>query len=198
MAQPMKICVFTYDHEHAKTAQGLSAMWLHGFEPAVVWAAPWRDLGKSFDFCYHPSVYAARLGADYVVETHKKPIEHGCFVGVVLGAKILPQSVIDTFPCGIINIHPGRIPENGGLKSYELEWNLRGSGMVTAHFIDKRIDRGYKILERDVARYSGDTFENFVSRMNAEQMPALIDAIRAARGMFSSGRDYKKLFKRVP
>jgi len=193
----VKICVFTYDHEHAKTAQGLSAMWLHGYEPAVVWAAPWKDLGKHFDFCYHPSVYAARLGAEYVVASHKKPIDHGCDVGVVLGAKILPQSVIDTFRLGIINIHPGRIPENGGLKSYELEWNGRGSGRVTAHMIDARIDRGYKILERDVMRFADDTFESFVARMNAEQMPALIDALKAAKGIHWSGRDYKTIFRRV-
>jgi len=175
----MKICVFTYDHPHEKTSRGLSAMWLNGFEPSVVWAAPWIDHGKSFDFEFKPELYALRLGAEYIVSTHKQPIDHGCALGVILGAKILPQSVIDTFPMGIVNIHPGKLPEHGGLESYNLEWDAGSDGTITVHLIDKYIDKGWRILERNVARYKDDTYESFVSRMNAEQMPALIDALCA-------------------
>lgn len=173
----MRICVFTYDHPHDKTAKGLAAMWLNGFNPSVIWANPWKDIHKHFNFNYHPSLYAKRFGCSYVVSSHKVPIEHGCDLGVILGAKILPKSVIDSFPLGVINIHPGRLPKSAGLKAYELEWACN-EGILTAHLIDEHIDQGEFILEREVPKLPHDTYEAFVARMNAEQMPLLIEAIR--------------------
>ena len=173
----MKICALTYDHPHEKTAKCLSAMWLCGVAPSVIWAAPWKEKGARLDFNYHPITYADKMGAKYIVKAHNAIIEHRCDIGVILGARILPQSVIDSFSLGIINIHPGRLPESRGLNAYEIERELDGNGRITAHFINAKVDSGLRIAERIVPKYDDDTFEAFVYRMNAAQPPLLIDAI---------------------
>ena len=171
----MRICVFTYDHPHRKTSEGLAQMWLHNFMPDLIWAAPWKDMGKRFNFYEHPRLYAGRMGCLYEVASHRKPIMHRCDLGVILGAKILPAAVIDSFSCGIINIHPGRIQDHGGLKSLEWEWLQPAE--ITAHYIDERVDMGWPICTEPVERYDGDTYEAFVERIMRLQAKLLPRAI---------------------
>jgi len=193
----IKICVFTYDHPHPKTTSGLSAMWLHGFEPLVIWAAPWVGDKIEFDYAEDPRLFADKFGCEYKLLPHNEDYDPVCHFGVILGARILPQHVIDKFPCGVINIHPGRLPGSGGLKAHELEYRNPDSGKITAHFIDSRIDKGYEIIVKDVKKYKPETFDAFYSRVMAMQNIVLIEAIKKAAGVVASGRDYKNLFKRV-
>ena len=72
-----------------------------------------------------------------------------------MGARILNKNVIDCFSNGIINFHPGVLPENRGLDN--LKWAIYNNlpQGVTTHFIDENIDVGYEIykelLEVDVS-----------------------------------------------
>ena len=59
---------------------------------------------------------------------------------MIAGARILKRPVIDRFSIGIINFHPGLIPEARGLDA--LLWSIRGDLPlgVTSHLIDERVD----------------------------------------------------------
>jgi len=173
-------------------------MWLHGFQPLVIWAAPWVDKGASLDYAEDPKLFADKFGCEYKVLSHKdKDYDPQCDFGVVLGARILPKYVIDKFPCGIINIHPGRIPESGGLQAYELEYRNPDSGKITSHFIDARVDKGYIINVFDVKKYIPETIDAYIARVMKLQNKALVDACQKAAGVVASNRDYKTLFPRV-
>lgn len=193
----LRICVFTYDHPHPKTTEGLSAMWINGFNPTLIWANPWEDKGVELDHAEHPSKIADAFGCKYMVMSHKNDFNPDCDFGVILGARIIPEYIIDKFPCGVINIHPGRLPGSAGLKAHELEYKNPDSGKITAHFIDSRIDRGYEIEVHDVKKYIPETYDAYVARVMKMQNKVLISAIRKAAGVVASNRNYKTLFPRV-
>lgn len=67
---------------------------------------------------------------------------------------------------GIINFHPGKIPEASGLDS--LLWSIHKNlkPYVTTHFIDNKIDAGQKIYEREVELSSNDRLEDIKYRIN--------------------------------
>src|SRR5690349_17663115 len=66
----------------------------------------------------HPRNIAERLGTPYFVVDHKSEEasrivrDRRCDLGIILGARILPRRLIDAFSIGILNLHPGLIPEN--------------------------------------------------------------------------------------
>ena len=194
LADGVKICVFTYDHPHPKTTEGLAAMWLHDFEPNVIWAAPWVGKDIEFDYAEDPRLFADKMGCEYKVLPHDADFDPRCHFGVILGARILPQHVIDKFPCGIINIHPGRLPGSEDLNAHELEYRNPDSGKITAHFIDSRIDKGYKICINDVKKYKPESIDAYITRVMKMQNIILISAIKQAAGIVASGRSYKVKF----
>ena len=61
-------------------------------------------------------------------------------LGMVSGARMLSGEVISKFKKGIINFHPGLIPEARGLDT--AHWCIYDQVPlgVTCHFIDKRVD----------------------------------------------------------
>jgi phosphoribosylglycinamide formyltransferase-1 len=78
-------------------------------------------------------------------------------LGVVLGARILNKAVIDAFKIGILNIHPGLIPENRGLDN--VKWAVHDDlkQAVTVHLIDERIDMGRVVMIERISVYNADT-----------------------------------------
>ncbi len=61
-------------------------------------------------------------------------------LGIISGARILKPKIIKSFKWGIINFHPGKIPEASGLDS--LMWSIYKNikPYVTTHFINNQID----------------------------------------------------------
>ena len=91
-------------------------------------------------------------------------------LGIILGARILKQEVIDAFKVGIINMHPGILPENRGLDN--IKWSVIKNLPIgtTSHFIDSRIDMGEKLLSEQIKIYPDDEFLDFcVRNQNLEQ-----------------------------
>jgi len=77
--------------------------------------------------------------------------------GIILGARILSKSVIDSFSKGIINFHPGVLPENRGLDN--LKWAIYNNlpQGVTTHFIDENVDVGNEIYKELIEIDLNDT-----------------------------------------
>lgn len=101
-------------------------------------------------------------------------------MGVIAGARILKPQVIDQFKIGIINLHPGLIPEVRGLDA--MMWAIYHDLPlgVTAHLIDHRVDAGRILLRKPIPLFPDDTLLDLSERLFEYQLEILGDAIERA------------------
>ena len=80
-------------------------------------------------------------------------------IAIISGARIIKKNIIDLFHYGVINYHPGSLPETSGLDSiyWMIEKNVRP--LASAHFIDSKVDAGELIDESSISVNLGDTLE---------------------------------------
>ena len=178
------IDLLTYDCPHRKTSDILFELIVNGYNINRVYAAPLIDLGlkpdivkMSANVCYniHTAEICAKFKIPYIVKPHAD-IEGGN-LGIIGGARILPDHVIQKYSIGIINIHPGLLPNNRGLDN--IKWALYHDMPqgLTVHFIDKYVDRGQIILKKKVPVYDDDKIYHIHQRLVSIQPKVLIDAL---------------------
>ena len=178
------IDLLTYDCPHRKTSDILFELIVNGYNINRVYAAPLIDLGLKPDIvkmsanaCYniHTAEICAKFKIPYIVKPHAD-IEGGN-LGIIGGARILPDHVIQKYSIGIINIHPGLLPNNRGLDN--IKWALYHDMPqgLTVHFIDKYVDRGQIILKKKVPVYDDDKIYHIHQRLVSIQPKVLIDAL---------------------
>lgn len=178
------IDLLTYDCPHRKTSDILFELIVNGYNINRVYAAPLIDLGLKPDIvkmsanaCYniHTAEICAKFKIPYIVKPHTD-IEGGN-LGIIGGARILPDHVIQKYSIGIINIHPGLLPNNRGLDN--IKWALYHDMPqgLTVHFIDKYVDRGQIILKKKVPVYDDDKIYHIHQRLVSMQPKVLIDAL---------------------
>ncbi len=156
----MRILLLAYDFPHRQSCEFVLRMAAAGFQPDVVVGAPWQKLEQrtSRIVTRHAAIDPPRvadvcriLGIQYEVSGHS-PADLASILGrdrfdlgVVAGARILKPDVLRQFGIGVLNIHPGLIPENRGLDniSYAIYRDLPMA--ITAHFVDERVDAGLLI-----------------------------------------------------
>lgn len=188
-----KLAIFAYNFPHKKTQDFLFRLLTEGLIPDMVLAANKIELKISkptmrvkpihIDLI-HPRELCKRFAINYLVIEHNSEQccrllrENLINIGVISGARILNQPVIDSVSKGIINIHPGLLPEGRGLDA--LQWAIvenRPLG-VTAHIINKRIDHG-RILKRfEIPEYTDDSLIDLSLRLEQAQTTILADAIK--------------------
>lgn len=190
-----RIAVFAYNFPHKKTQDFLTRLFLEDLVPRLVLAAdpvP-LDIPKSsirtkvrHQGLVHPRDVAKRIGAEYQVvhhnsdeaieRLHRADIE----LAVVSGARILKTPVIRAVPKGIINFHPGLIPEVRGLDA--LLWAVvKGIPLgVTAHLIDERVDAGTVLVRQEIVVQRDDTAFDLSERLMETQLDMLRPAIELA------------------
>lgn len=80
-------------------------------------------------------------------------------LGVLGGTRIIKERIISIPPDGILNSHPGFLPEVRG--SASVAWAIYYDIPIgsTCHFIDANIDTGDIVLRREIPVYRGDTYE---------------------------------------
>tara|TARA_B100000700_G_C14664911_1_gene678076 strand:+ start:43 stop:750 length:708 start_codon:yes stop_codon:yes gene_type:complete len=185
-----RIGIFAYNFEHKKTHEGLIKLFLHGYQPTCILAAnkvklnfymsKIRELPSGLTY-HHPKNIAKRLNIPYHVVDHKSEQciklinEYKLDLGIILGARILREDVINSFPIGILNMHPGLLPENRGLDN--TKWaiinNIRQG--VTTHLIDKYIDRGMLIDRKSIDVKHDDTLIDVFMRLQSLELNMMID-----------------------
>ena len=193
MSKALRIGVFAYNFPHQKTQEGLLGLFVNGISMECILAQDWRALkvrrsakriaprGLKFS---EPRLVAESLGIPFHVVDHDGAAcvdligEYNLDLGVVLGARILPKTVIDAFSVGILNIHPGALPENRGLDA--IKWAvIKGERqVVTAHLIDESIDRGRLVLAEEVEVYTDDSLLDLHVRVMNRQFVVMERAIR--------------------
>jgi folate-dependent phosphoribosylglycinamide formyltransferase PurN len=188
----MKIGVFIYDFPHWKSQNGLFNLCFNNYKPSLALSASavkinfyqskirtstkdlllykTKDLCEYYDIPYYNVVHNS-------VETVEIIKKNKLDLGIILGARILSKEVISAFKIGIINMHPGILPENRGLDN--VKWSVIKNLPigVTCHFVDARIDMGKKILSQTIEIYPDDEFLDFCVRNQNLEQKLMIEAL---------------------
>jgi phosphoribosylglycinamide formyltransferase-1 len=185
------IVVFAYAFAHRKTQDFLLELLSAGYRQISVIAAPWAALPHRDDNCYFPTTLQHVLprpahelcevfGLRYVATPHddhaaiKSVVEEaGARLGIIAGARILRRAVVDLFAEGVVNFHPGKLPETAGLDAffYSLKRNVPFG--VTAHFIDGRVDAGMQLFFEETSIGPTDSPEAVLHNNYQSQIKAL-------------------------
>jgi methionyl-tRNA formyltransferase len=98
---------------------------------------------------------------------------------IVLGTtRILKPSVLSIPPMGVLNPHPGLLPDYRGLDV--LHWAVyNGDPLgVTVHFLDPGIDTGPIVVQRTLEVQPGDTMRSVIQRAASLAGELMADAVR--------------------
>jgi len=192
------LVVFAYNFPHKKTQDVLIHLFLNGYQVGWVFAADYVDLGIPkpsirtkirHTALLHPARVAHAIGAQYRVVEHNSEELASILdsinpdLGIIAGARILKKHIIDKFAVGIINLHPGLIPEARGLDA--MLWSIyKGVPLgVTAHLIDERVDAGRILIRKRIQIFADDTIFDLSERLYETQLEILPEAIeKALRG----------------
>ena len=117
-----------------------------------------KNLCKLYDIPFFNSVHNSDKTIRIIKETKAT-------LGIVSGARILKSNIINSLKYGIINFHPGKIPDASGLDG--LMWSIYKDikPYVTTHFINSKIDAGKKIFQREVKIDINDRIEDLSYKM---------------------------------
>lgn len=190
-----RIAVFAYNFHHKKTQDFLLRLFCEGIEVSHVLACDPVQLNippssirtkVRHGALLHPKVISERIGAPYTVVAHNDPsaIEvinaEEIELGIIAGARILKGPIIDAFKLGVINFHPGLIPEARGLDA--MLWSIYNDVPlgVTAHLIDERIDAGKILLKREIEIQNDDSIFDLSEKLYEIQIEMLALSIGAA------------------
>mgnify|MGYP003139054370 CR=1 FL=1 len=188
----MKIGVFAYNFKHWKTQVGLFNLCMSGNKPDVIFASDPVDLNfyrskirvsPKDQFLWHPREIANYFGIDYRVVVHNSEEtsdlvkSYNLDVGVILGARILKPVAFRSFKLGVINMHPGVLPENRGLDN--LKWAILKNlpQGVTSHLIDEKIDRGLLLIRKEITVYKDDTLVDLHVRIQNLEQSMMIESL---------------------
>lgn len=124
------------------------------------------DLAKRFNIPFHVCKHNSQ-------ETLEVLGQYDCQVGIISGARILKDYIISVFEKGIINFHPGFIPEARGLDA--MLWSIY-TGVplgVTAHLIDRKVDAGRLLKVYPIKIFKDDTLLDLSERLYLKQIEVL-------------------------
>jgi phosphoribosylglycinamide formyltransferase-1 len=187
------IAVFGYSFPHKKTYDFLSFLHFQGFKRVCVIAAPkvkltsnsektvlvnripdsypmvdCRELCKTFKYNYLEVPHSESNSIKKFLEN-----ENCTKLAIISGARILDREIIKLFSIGVVNFHPGHIPETSGLDSFY--WMLKKGGApgTTVHFIDHRVDAGRLIFFQKSYLSQEDTPPIVMAKLYDSQLVAL-------------------------
>jgi methionyl-tRNA formyltransferase len=211
----MNIGVFAYNFKHKKTQETLLNLFMQGYKVSGILAADPIELKfyqskirvspKDLNYV-HPKKIAEKLDIPYHVVAHNsKECEdlikkYDLDVGVIAGARILKDNIISQFKVGVLNMHPGLLPQNRGLDN--LKWAILNDFKqgVSCHLISKEIDRGNLIIRKELEVYEDDTLLDIYLRILNTEQDLMLQSLKILE---SGKRDFEQVtegnyFKAVP
>ncbi len=113
---------------------------------------PYHSIGKLEDYCKNKEIEITSFDD---LENKNELFDLGISIRF---SKKIPKKIIDLFEYGIVNLHPGLLPDFAGLYS-EVHTILEGSkkGGGTMHWITENIDLGPIIKKREFEIKANDT-----------------------------------------
>ena len=193
----MNICVFAYNFKHKKTQEGLYKLIQNNIKIDCVLLADFVKLNfvpakirvGVKDMIYEePKNICERFNLPYKILNHNS-LECKSFLeeinpdlGVILGSRIIKKFIIDEFKIGILNLHPGLLPENRGLDNIKWAINKNIKQGVTSHLINSEIDRGVLIEKTTVNVYDDDSLTDIFLRIQNKELDLMISSINKISG----------------
>ena len=189
------LLVFSYDFPHKKSYLFLEEIFKRKDLNVIVYAAPWVSLkGQQppVDQDFHPKKITEKYGQKYVqgshkdVDTIKKIIaENAIETAIIAGARIIPENVISLFKHGIINFHPGAIPETSGLDSFFWMIHKNSPPGISVHYIDKKVDAGELIFfhHKEDIKNNDD-----INKVRSSMLQTQIDALKRLLSFFTANK----------
>jgi len=196
----MSVACFIYGFRHQPSALGLRALRNAGIEIGCIVAAPWRYLStaepaaparwrraETDDFASIAPLYAVDHADPRIAEIAAR---HGCRLGVILGARVLPRHAVAAFRDGVVNVHPGLAPWNRGLDSHKWAVALDCAQGVTCHLVGARIDCGPLLLRRTLPAIGDCDLTAVRARLSELALAVLVDGVgRSLSGAVRSIED---------
>jgi folate-dependent phosphoribosylglycinamide formyltransferase PurN len=188
-----KIIVFGYSFPHFKTQQGLFNLITEGFKPSLVLAQPYKNLNLKHSYVRVAPRHSYILNAKHICKSfgiEYREVEHDSLsaasilnqfnpdIGIILGARILKRHIIEQFSIGILNLHPGLIPENRGLDN--IKWGIIQSipQGATAHLITQKIDHGPIIAREQITLEEGDSLIDIYIKVQELELKLMVESCR--------------------
>lgn len=164
----------------------LAALLDAGYRPQVVITSPDAPRGRGLELTPCETKVLALSEGIPVLSPQKLDIgvlatirEHHCAYGVVVAyGKILPQSLIEEFPQGLINVHFSLLPKYRGASPVEAA--LRNGDTVTGVAIQQMVhelDAGDVLAMREVAILPTETTRELRPRLITEGAELLISLL---------------------
>ena len=93
--------------------------------------------------------------------------------------RILPRTVLDSYPDRVVNVHPSLLPAFPGATAVAdaLAYGVRVTG-VTVHLVDEGIDTGPVLLQEAVDVSYDDTPSELLERLHHVERRLLPEAVR--------------------
>ena len=184
----ISIAIFAYSFNHRKTKDFVKILKSEGFVNISVIAAPKinlktgvrelssdneiEEICKIYNYRYieiaHSNINAI---SEFLDETDSTDI------AIVSGARIIKPEIINLFSQGIINFHPGAIPETSGLDSFYWMIENNSEPGTTAHFIDEKVDAGFFISFHRVMVEKSDSEKILKEKIYHSQLNSLREVL---------------------
>ena len=183
-----KTLLFVYDFPHAKSVRFLRKLKESDIKIDVIIAASYKTIKKTkrlYDFhkynstSVHPKDLAKKYKIPYFnldhnsIDVKKIKIDNKINFGIIAGARILSLELIKLFSYGILNIHPGLLPQNRGLDS--ILWAIKKNNKIgiSAHLINDKIDAGRLVLNQVIIPEKNDNIFDLYKKVFEAQINIL-------------------------
>ena len=183
------ILIFGYAFPHRKTYDFINVLFSMGFNNIFVIGAPkvklahkqsLKNIDEKTSNAYCVKTLCRSLNIEFEECAHddltKISLINNRFqaqTALISGARIIKKEVIDIFYNGIVNFHPGMIPETSGLDSFYHSIAKNCSMGVTVHLIDHKVDAGRFIFFEKLRVEAGQTMQIIRENLYGIQLIAL-------------------------
>lgn len=189
----MDIGVLTYDFPHKKTNDIISELLVCGYKIKCIISAPpvkintpkslvkvkprhliynsAKNISKQHNIPYYVCEHNSKEAVD-IISKYKLDLL------IIGGARILKGKIINTPSIGVLNFHPGIIPDVRGIDA--LKWAIYHNKPigVTSHIIDEKIDKGIIIKKEVLKLYSDDTIIDISLRLQQLEIKLMMDSLK--------------------
>ena len=113
-------------------------------------------------------------------------IENADFIVLAGFLLKVPDQMIESFPNGIVNIHPALLPKYGGKGMYGMHVhravvsNKEAETGITIHYVNEHYDEGAIIFQKSVSLDPNDTAEEVAGKIHVleqENFPNVIEGL---------------------